>query len=651
MLNPSKIEKFGSHFSTIVLLLLYKGVGIAQQSPQALFQAGLYAEEVQGDLENAISLFQQIVNKYPDQRPLAANAWLHIGFCYEKLGQQKAREAYQKIIEQYPDQRDAVAIAKERLKNSEIENLTSEIKVDPLVKYYIERVGIDPRTSISYNGKYLAYTDWTTGNLAIKNCSNSKSRHLTNIDWSYSHEFAYNPIWSRDDKWIACSWYRGPFFAELRIVTVANGGNRVVYSNPKFVIIPKDWSPDGENILCRVIDISQNEWGHLFLISSDSGSLTKLTRLGAHSRGMKFSPDGKFITYDLPEEDMNYQINRHIYVFDLDKSQQTQVTGAYSETSDTPVWSTDGKFILYRSFRARNYDLWALPIANGKPTANPFLFHSELNKVLFLMQDVNIHSPSQLNQKTSNKSNQYVDENSEFSFKEEFSSTQLDSAWSVYEWKGPNVYGYKTFGRYSFTDNPGYLRYYLDPIMHCGYLQSYQPVFSGHWFWWYPGLEISRFICGDRWKLDTKVTYSLVDGADGRSIKLLIFFNPLKNKDTVLNIERQKAFYKKGNYHQNCLAIKLYDKGSVIKENRYCLSSNDTTGVTKYTYFYRISRSDTLIKVEISEDGISYKNVLSGKLRPDLLGIPQQVALTGNSWYTPAGSYADWDYIRFTILE
>jgi len=651
MINLFKIDKFSLYFSIIVLLLLFKGMGMAQQSPQVLFQAGLYAEEVQGDLDKAISLFQQIIDEYPDHRPIAANALLHIGFCYEKLGREKARDAYQKIVTEYPDQHEIAAIARERLKNYAIRDPISEIKIDPLVKYYIERVGIDPRASISYDGKYLAYTDWTTGNLAIKNRSNGKSRHLTNIDWSSSHEFAYNPLWSRDDEWIACSWYRGPFFSDLSVISVVSGKNHVVYSNPKFVIIPQDWSPDRENILCRVIDISINEWGYLFLISLKSGRLTELTRLGAHSRGMKFSPDGKFIAYDIPEDNIKFNINRHIHVFDLEKSQKTQVTGAYLETSDTPIWSPDGKLILFRSFRARNYDLWALPVANGKPMANPFLFHSELNKVLFLIQDINTHSPSQLNQKTSVRSNQHVDQKLKFSFEEEFLSTQLDSAWSVYEWKGPNVYGYNTFGRYSFTDNPGYLRYYLDPIMHCGYLQGYQPMFSDHWFWWYPGLEISRSIHGNRWELDTKVTYSLLDGADGRSIKLLIFFNPLKNKDTVLNIERQKAFYKKGNYNQNCLAVKLYDRGSAIKENRNCISPNDTIGVTNYTYFYRITRSDTLINVELSEDGISYKNVLSGKLRPDLLGIPQQIALTGNSWYTPAGSYADWDYVRFKILD
>ncbi len=90
----------------------------AQQHPQQIFQAGLYHEEVQGDLDKAISCFQKIIDDYPNSRSLAANAWLHIGFCYEKLGKAKAHEAYQQILSEFQDQPDVVAIAKQRLKKS-----------------------------------------------------------------------------------------------------------------------------------------------------------------------------------------------------------------------------------------------------------------------------------------------------------------------------------------------------------------------------------------------------------------------------------------------------------------------------------------------------------------------------------------------------
>jgi len=648
MLNLFKIYKFSLYFSIIVLLLLYEGVGMAQQNPQVLFQAGLYTEEVQGDLDKAISLFQQIIDEYPDHRPIAANALLHIGFCYEKLGEEKARDAYQKIITESPDQREIAEIARDRLKESASRVPKSEIKIDPLVKYYFDRIGIDPLTSTLRDGNYLALTDWTTGNLVVKNLATEDGRRLTDSEWPRSAEFAYNPVWSRDGKKIAFSWYRGPFFVELRILSLADNKSRVVYSNPELVIFPQDWTPDGENILCRVIDITQDEWGYLYLISAKSGNLTKLTRLGAHSRGMKFSPNGKFITYDLPDDNLNFDINRHIYIFSLDSHQQTQVTGTYSETSDTPIWSPDGKLILYRSLRLWRYDLWALPISNGKPAGNPYLLQSEMNKVLLSLKKIKNHSSSKLNQQTLNNS---VVKKSEISFEEEFTSPVLDPAWSIYEWKGPNVYGYNSFGRYSLTDNPGHLRYYLDPIIFWSYQQSYQPSFSRHWYWWYPGLEISRPISGNRWILETKVTYSIVDGVNGRYFALVIFFEPGRNKETALMIVRGKDFHKKDHIYFSSLMIRLFDQGSVVSENKNCLASEDTIGVTKFTYHYRISRANTLITVELSEDGENYKKVLSGKLKPDLLDIPQQLAITGNSWYVPAGSYADWDYIRFKILD
>jgi len=88
-------------------------------------------------------------------------------------------------------------------------------------------------------------------------------------------------------------------------------------------------------------------------------------------------------------------------------------------------------------------------------------------------------------------------------FIEDFSSPVLDPAWTVYQWLGPNVYEYETFGRYSLTAHPGHLRIFLDSMMdpNCG--RVHMPSFSG-WYWYYPSLEIGLILAGDRWELETK---------------------------------------------------------------------------------------------------------------------------------------------------
>ena len=46
-----------------------------------------------------------------------------------------------------------------------------------------------------------------------------------------------------------------------------------------------------------------------------------------------------------------------------------------------------------------------------------------------------------------------------------------------------------------------------------------------------------------------------------------------------------------------------------------------------------------------------YKSVLKGFLPSNFKGKKQKLSLTGLSWFVPAGSYGEWDYIRFRNLS
>jgi len=86
-----------------------------QQSAEQLYQSGLYKEEVEGELEKAIEIYERIIKDFPENESTAAKALYHIGMCYEKLGKQEAQKAYQRLIDEYPGQKQEVALAKERL--------------------------------------------------------------------------------------------------------------------------------------------------------------------------------------------------------------------------------------------------------------------------------------------------------------------------------------------------------------------------------------------------------------------------------------------------------------------------------------------------------------------------------------------------------
>lgn len=623
--------------STFICIFLSVSA-FAQATAIQIYQQGIYAEEVQGDLEKALAFYSKVIHTFPNERLLVAKALLQSGLCYEKLGRKQATQFYQKILDEYPDQWQIARIARAnivRLEKSTQRNSNAEI-----VRYYLDRLGIDILTATSFDDKYLAFTDWTTGNLMVKDLLTWKKQQLTKADWSDSPEFALRPVWSRDGKRIAYSWYRQPYFTELRIVDIKSGISQAVYSDSEKMIAPEDWSPDGTAILCLVGNLQTAIPNRLVLVFPKTATVKDLLSVDPDSRGIMFSPDGKYIAYD-----MQHDQDRQIFVLDIDNSRSTQITsGLYGRRGyDAPIWSRDGKFMFFRSFRLGQYDLWELAVQDGKATGEPGLVQSDLTNAILAIKGIGHNAESKESKFLNDHIVSHLNRNKGQSFTEDFSSLVLDSSWFITEWNKQNVYDYRTFGRYSLSDHPGHLRYYLDPIMSPGYLYRYSPVFSG-WYWCYPGLEINRIIDGDFWELEAKVTYSMVDGVNGRDLELVLCFDPLRDRETALLIVRGKDI----NHSSNRLRVQLLDRGEISAATDDCRAPGDTLGTTHFTYIFRISRADTAIEVALSDNGgLDFHQVLSGTLCSDLRGLAQLLILTGNSWFAPAGSYADWDYIRF----
>ena len=97
-----------------VILMMVVQTSFAQTAEE-LLPVAIQLEEVNGELENAIEVYKVIVEKYPDNKPVAAKAYFHIGMCYEKLGMQEAKNAYYQLIQNCADQHDLVARARTRI--------------------------------------------------------------------------------------------------------------------------------------------------------------------------------------------------------------------------------------------------------------------------------------------------------------------------------------------------------------------------------------------------------------------------------------------------------------------------------------------------------------------------------------------------------
>ena len=114
------------------ILALMIGVCSAQSGPPTtaeLLEKGIYTEETIGDLESAIQIYEQVIQKATSERPYAAKALYRISVCYRKSGDDaRADEALRELVLKYGDQSDLVSLARAQMKE-EVEE--PDLRLDP----------------------------------------------------------------------------------------------------------------------------------------------------------------------------------------------------------------------------------------------------------------------------------------------------------------------------------------------------------------------------------------------------------------------------------------------------------------------------------------------------------------------------------------
>jgi Tol biopolymer transport system component len=373
--------RFKKNILSAVLIFMAALIFLAfgyQNSPEhkVHFEKARYTMETKGDLKGAIKLFEEIIQKYPDERGYAAKSQYYIGICYEKMGRIQAQAMFQKVIEEYPGQTEVVRLAREKL------FALSQFQTTPQKgegELKIRKVWSGNReSSPSYNGRYIAYADWDSlsGDVAISDLVTGKTSHLTH-DATRS-EFAETCVVSPDGRKVAYSWYNRDEFYELRIVGVDGSKPRILYRDKNGEDIwPHDWSTDGKHILAFYRGIC--------LVDVEEGSVQELkrpekTRIETMFRGpnMFFSPDGRYIAYDIIQK-KDPQIH-DIHMISADGSYEVPLV-EHPADDNICGWSPDGKGLLYKSDRTGSWSIWLLPIKGNKPAGTSKLIQRDVGQI------------------------------------------------------------------------------------------------------------------------------------------------------------------------------------------------------------------------------------------------------------------------------
>jgi len=381
-MKPKAIARVG-----LALVVAFVLAGAGQQNAEQLYKTGLYEEEVGGDLQKAIGTYQDILKRFPDSRGIAAKAQLHIGLCYDKLGTSEAEKAFQKVIDNYPEQSDAVREAKEKLSlllRSSALRKTGDAEFRLRQVWAGPEVGIDG--TVSPDARYLSFVDWQTGDLAIREIAAGTNRRLTNKgSWAQSPAFALFSKWAPDSRRIAYQWHDKDGF-ELRVIDIKEPTPHIIFKvgdKALDYIHPFDWSADGKSVLACLF--TGQAFSQLSLISVDNGSVKVLkTQFENHPAapkiwGFAFSPDGKYIAYDISQEEKIYE-KKDIFLLSADGKKETPVIE--HPAVDTVIdWTPDGKGLLFLSDRTGTQDVWLIRIAEGKPQGEPLLLKPSVGRI------------------------------------------------------------------------------------------------------------------------------------------------------------------------------------------------------------------------------------------------------------------------------
>jgi Tol biopolymer transport system component/TolA-binding protein len=440
--------------SMIVVLSMILGYNHSfAQTAEELLPKAIQLEEVKGELYEAIKLYQMILDHNPDNRMACAEALLHLGMCYEKLGLDLARQTYRQVISKYPDQEDKAAIARDRI--SRLNSYTAELlakaeeylkkgnelfkrwEYEEAIKEYENAVSSGPNTELALNARYCIGQSWYRAGQYDKALAtftklieeNPKSyiapvtelmmAQVQNAMGSNKNQERIN---NSTDENVIIDPNNGIKYTRIKTFTGKN--DLISYTSGGF-----NFTPDGRFMVLenKVVPVDGSDAFNLvemealravyapdmkkvaFYADSSIWTVTVSPETGRtigqpeklitgryrFQSPVSWSPDGDKLAF----ERVDKVIAGDIWTIDVSNYKLIPVTKSL-EFESAPVWSPDGKSIVYR----KEGNLWITSI-NGKETKmiiknggyphwspdSKWLFHSnwENNHLYSLDQDKN----------------------------------------------------------------------------------------------------------------------------------------------------------------------------------------------------------------------------------------------------------------------
>jgi TolB protein len=231
----------------------------------------------------------------------------------------------------------------------------------------VENTGI----AWSLDGKRLLYSAQTDGNieLYVMNADGSDARRLTNTP----NAAEYEPTWSPDGRQIAYTADLGNSNTDIFMMDADGQNARNLTNTPNVAEKQPAWGPLDTGVIAFVSNKTR-DWD-VYTMNTDGSNVVDLTanpNNPADDTMPSWSPDGTqiaFVSNRLRSlGPISAKANEDIWVMGIDGSRLLQFTR--SPASDiAPVWSPDGKQIVFASDRDGDDDLYVVDSSDWRKVA------------------------------------------------------------------------------------------------------------------------------------------------------------------------------------------------------------------------------------------------------------------------------------------
>ncbi len=355
------------------------------QTAEQLFQKGIMKEEGEGSLREAIELYKSVADNTNADKVLRAKALYQMGSCYEKLGQQDARNVYEKLVANYTDPQELVANAKRKLVKLYSAQIPSENSV--VSERQINDASYFDMT-YSPDGSYVVINDPEKDNLCftLRNLKTGEKWNFTKTGtWEMPvYRYPNSAIWSKDSKHVAYTWKiedrnKKELTTELHIFDLDSKNDKIVWNGPEDIWLT-DWSIDNKNIVC----VTANS---IALISLSEGIEKSVIDLGERQIiNPHFTNDNNFIIFSAQS-----QLNADNYdIYSISKNGGNVNPLVTFNEKDGPSFSVpNSDQVVFISEHSGTKDIWEVTVKNGSLTSEPMVLKNSLDVTAKLMGVLN----------------------------------------------------------------------------------------------------------------------------------------------------------------------------------------------------------------------------------------------------------------------